>query len=596
MNFLKKRRNRVLLYIIAGFLLVFVLPSLAIKVYINSDSFRSRVIDTINRKAKLDNLKLIYKLGDIGIFSGIEFLSIRLMDKDNVVAGFENCFIKGIQNKVLFSKNSFDLKCSKGNVDIGYFEKMKGGEKKIGYQGSRSDYNIGFQIDSFEANYRKMKAEFELSGRYSLKEKYIDIELRDKYRIRVTDINIPEKSAKMSFTGIDIPFILERYLGRYAGLLGGKLSGSVLAKKKGQEIEIEFQDVAVTNMTLSHPLIGERPFGIKKFLLNGSFSLSIASGLVRLNELDANISDMNFVVSGKLYRNQYSVSIVTKKLELNDLAAFFGGEEFEGFDMSGEIRIKASASGNIEAEKKIDSISLTGEVVKPVQVSKRLDYLKSDFSYEFTNKNNKKRKILIGLKNPDYVPFSDIPPLVYGAVVVSEDAGFFGHKGVEFREIESAVIDNIESDKPYLRGGSTITQQLVKNLFLTREKTLLRKVKELLLAIELDAALSKERILEIYLNGIEWGPEIFGIGAASRHYFGKSPSELKVVEAAYLASVIPNPTRYYTYYVKNEISEKWNEKIQSILYRMNLFGYLPNEAYNKSLSDKIVFERSSDIK
>ncbi len=276
---------------------------------------------------------------------------------------------------------------------------------------------------------------------------------------------------------------------------------------------------------------------------------------------------------------------------MNDLAAFFGGEEFEGFDMRGEIKVALEVTGNINDKKKIDRISISGDIYKPVQISHRLNYLKSDFSYDFMNKGGKKRKIVVGTQNPDYLSFSEIPQYVYGAVVSSEDAGFFGHKGVEFKEIESAIIDNIEGDKPYLRGGSTITQQLVKNLLLSREKTLLRKVKELLLSIELDATLSKERILEIYLNGIEWGPEIFGIGAAARHYFGKSVPDLKPIEAAYLASIIPNPNRYYVYFVNNEIPDKWIEKIQSILYRMNLFGFLSDEEYNKSLSDRIVFEQ-----
>lgn len=596
MKFLNNRRIRVIFYIIVVFLLIFVLPSLLIKIYINSNSFKRKIVAEIDKSAKIDNLKLIFSLGEIGVFSGIEFVDIKLMDKEKVVAEFGNCFVRGVQNKILFGRNIFNVNCKNGITDIGYFEKIKGTEKKISGQESKSDFSIDFKVDNFEAVYKKFRAEFELSVRYSSKEKFIDIELRDKYRIHITDINIPSKSAKISFINIDIPFILERYLGKYAGLVSGKLSGSVLARKTGQELLIEFSDVAVANMTLSHPLIGERPFGIKKFLTKGSFAISIPSGLIRLNELDINIGDMNFLVTGKLFKHQYSFSLITKKLELNDIAAFFGGEEFEGFDMKGGLKIKLTVSGNIQSEKKIDSVFLEGEVVKPIQVSRRLDYLKSDFTYEFTNKNGKKKKVIIGQKNPDYVSIIDIPPQVYGAVVVSEDAGFFGHKGVEFKEIESAIVDNIESDKPYLRGGSTITQQLVKNIFLTREKTLLRKLKELLLAIELDAALSKERILEIYLNGIEWGPEIFGIGAASKHYFGKIPSELTPIEAAYLASIIPNPNRYYTYYLKNEVPEKWNEKIQNILYRMNLFGYLSDEVYNRSLSEKVVFERTSNLR
>ncbi|MGB9601096.1 MAG: biosynthetic peptidoglycan transglycosylase, partial [Myxococcota bacterium] len=340
--------------------------------------------------------------------------------------------------------------------------------------------------------------------------KSLDIELKDRYRIHISDINISERSARISFKDMDIPFLLDRYIGRYSNLIGGRLEGSVIVRKVNQELQAKFSDISVLNMSANHPLIGESPFKIRKFLINGRISLSLVSGLLRFDEIDINISDIKFTLSGRFFKGSYSLRLNTESARLNDLAAFFGGEEFEGFDMRGEIKVALEVTGNINDKKKIDRISISGDIYKPVQISHRLNYLKSDFSYDFMNKGGKKRKIVVGTQNPDYLSFSEIPQYVYGAVVSSEDAGFFGHKGVEFKEIESAIIDNIEGDKPYLRGGSTITQQLVKNLLLSREKTLLRKVKELLLSIELDATLSKERILEIYLNGIEWGPEIFG--------------------------------------------------------------------------------------
>jgi len=593
MKFLKKKRNRIILYIVIILLLIIVLPSIVLKLYINSDSFKKRISEEINKRAKFERLTLSYQIGEIGLFSGVEFLFITFSERNKDILRFQNCHLEGLEKRVILNQNRFVLACEKGAANLDYFERLKGSERGVERSGAVKRYDVSIRIDNFELLYKRMKAEFELNLKYSDKEKYADIELRDRYKIRVFDIDVASKSAKLSFKNIDIPFLLERYLGRYAGLVNGRLMGTALVKKNAQEINIEFNDISVLNMSISHPLIGERPFKINKFLVNGRLSLSMASGLVRFDEINVNVSEMEFSISGKFYKGEYTVNFVTKRLELNDLAAFFDGEEFDKFSMNGEIRLKTRFNGNINAAKKIDSIVISGEVVKPVQVSKRLNYLKSDFEYEFVHKNGKKRRVVVGSKNPDYINFSDIPISVYSAVVVSEDAGFFGHKGVEFKEIESAIMDNIEGNKLYLRGGSTITQQLVKNLFLSREKTLLRKMKELLLAIELDAALSKERILEIYLNGIEWGPGIFGIGAASRHYFGKEVKDLIPIEAAYLASVIPNPNRYYTYFVKNEIPEKWNEKIQNILYRMNLFGFLSDEEYNRSLSDRIVFDRQN---
>lgn len=591
MRFFNKRKNRIIFVVVVVSILVFLIPPLILKIYFNSSLFKEKFSAEINKRFKFQDLSFKYQIGEIGLFSGVEFNNIDIKDKSKNVIELQNCYLSGIYNKAIFGKNKFNLKCGRGSFDIAYFENFKtSSDKYVKDRPKTKDYDISLKIENCEIIYKKYKAEFTLMAKYSNREKYVDIELRDRYRIHIYDINIPEKSAKLSFKNIDIPFLLDRYIGRYSNLINGRLEGSLLVKKNNQEINAEFTDISVINMSISNPLIGESPFKINKFSINGRASLSLVSGLLRFDEIDVNISDIKLIISGRFYKGSYSLKLNTKSAQLNDIAYFFGGEEFEGFDMKGEIRLNLELSGNINENKKIDKVNISGDVYKPVQLSQRLNYLKSDFSYDFTGKNGKKRKIVVGTKNPDYVPFSEIPRYVYGAVVSSEDAGFFGHKGVEFKEIESAIIDNIESDKPYLRGGSTISQQLVKNLFLSREKTLLRKMKELLLSVELDAALSKERILEIYINGIEWGPEIFGIGAATRHYFGKAASELKPIEAAYLASIIPNPNRYYVYFVKDEIPDKWMEKIQNILYKMNLFGFLPDDEYNKSLSEKIIFE------
>ena len=131
----------------------------------------------------------------------------------------------------------------------------------------------------------------------------------------------------------------------------------------------------------------------------------------------------------------------------------------------------------------------------------------------------------------------------------------------------------------------------MKNLFLTKEKSLVRKVKEMLLAFEIEATLSKGRILEIYLNGIEWGPGLFGLSAAASTYFGKTVDALDPHEAAYLATIIPNPRAYYSYFVKNELKDEWYARLDDLISRMNYFGYLDDDKYAKALGQRIVFDR-----
>ena len=153
-----------------------------------------------------------------------------------------------------------------------------------------------------------------------------------------------------------------------------------------------------------------------------------------------------------------------------------------------------------------------------------------------------------------WVSMSRISPYLQRAVVATEDASFFEHEGFDWEGIKDAAVYNLEAGE-FKRGGSTITQQLAKNLYLSSERSLLRKAREALITRSLEHELTKRRILELYLNVAEWGHGIFGAEAASRHHFGKSASELNMEEAALLAAILPSPRRYdpmrITKYLRN---------------------------------------------
>lgn len=144
-----------------------------------------------------------------------------------------------------------------------------------------------------------------------------------------------------------------------------------------------------------------------------------------------------------------------------------------------------------------------------------------------------------------WVPYEKIAASLKRAVLVSEDDIFFQHSGVRVSDIQKAWEKNQRQMKnkkaPMLRGGSTITQQLGKNLFLSSEQNYIRKGQELVITALLELMLSKERLLEIYLNSVEWGEGIFGVGAAAKHYFATTPQALSREQAASLASALPAP-------------------------------------------------------
>lgn len=153
------------------------------------------------------------------------------------------------------------------------------------------------------------------------------------------------------------------------------------------------------------------------------------------------------------------------------------------------------------------------------------------------------RRLVIGPENPYWTPLSAVSPELILCVVRAEDAKFFRHDGFDWSEMQDSLQTDLE-EGTYKRGGSTITMQLARNLFLWRGKSLVRKVLEVYLTWRLEHTLTKKRILELYLNAVEWGPGIYGIGEASRHYFDKPPSELTLGESALLAAILPSPIRW----------------------------------------------------
>ena len=178
-----------------------------------------------------------------------------------------------------------------------------------------------------------------------------------------------------------------------------------------------------------------------------------------------------------------------------------------------------------------------------------------------------------------WVPFEKIPQLLKDTVRIAEDAGFYWHKGIDFEELKEAIKKNIQ-EKKFARGGSTITQQLAKNLYLSPKKSLLRKIKEYLIARRLEKILSKERIFELYLNVIELGPGIFGVQAASRHFFGCDVNELSLEETVRLVAVLPRPLSEDP--LGN--SEWLNWRCRWLLHKLQLYKYISEETYNEAVT------------
>lgn len=180
-----------------------------------------------------------------------------------------------------------------------------------------------------------------------------------------------------------------------------------------------------------------------------------------------------------------------------------------------------------------------------------------------------------------WVPLERISPYLRHSVMIAEDARFYEHRGVDWRAVQDAMDYNIRKRR-LARGGSTITQQVARNLFLSPSRSVGRKLKEVLIARHMERSLSKDRILEIYLNIVEWGEGVFGAEAASRVYFDKSASELTPQEAVALAAALPSP---YERHPGKEPDERMRKLRRVYLERLRRAGVLGEEGMD---ADRII--------
>lgn len=167
----------------------------------------------------------------------------------------------------------------------------------------------------------------------------------------------------------------------------------------------------------------------------------------------------------------------------------------------------------------------------------------------------------------DYTPLKEISPFVQKAIILSEDSAFFTHHGFDFSEMQKSLEKNLSAGK-FARGGSTISQQLAKNMFLSSEKTLQRKILEAVITMKIEKTLSKNEILERYLNVVEFGPEVYGIKAAADFYFNKPPGRLDVIESAWMAFLLPSPDKYSVSFYKKSLTPFARKRLYEIIQRL----------------------------
>lgn len=187
-----------------------------------------------------------------------------------------------------------------------------------------------------------------------------------------------------------------------------------------------------------------------------------------------------------------------------------------------------------------------------------------------------KQKRCVGQES--YVKLSDISKYIKQTVVTSEDQKFYRHSGIDYASIRHSIQSNLKEGK-IVRGGSTISQQLIKNLYLNTEKSFSRKFRELIYTFELERRFTKNKILELYLNVAEFGPRVYGVKKAAQFYFQKSPSELSLFESLFMTHVLPSPYYYSENFLNGKLSDFNKKQMMRINDWMLRFNHITKEEH-----------------
>jgi len=386
--------------------------------------------------------------------------------------------------------------------------------------------------------------------------------------------------------------------------LTGKTTVTIDKTQRTWRIET---DSRAAGLTLSHPRLGPEEIHDVAGSLRGELELNPADKTVTARELELRLGDAPFYLLDSTVRHDRKApflaqtKLVARGVKLQDvldglpadLIPIIKGAKVEGFldlrvglilDMGNPSRSNLEVDGDVTQFRAV-SIPERCDV-------RRLERL--DFKHLARKKGELQAEIVVGPSNPDFVALPSVGPLVVGAVLTCEDGSFFRHNGFMLRHINDSLRRDLH-EKRFARGASTVSMQLVKNVFLNEQKTLSRKLQEMMLTWWLEKEVKKDRILETYLNIIEWGPKIYGVGPAARHYFHARPNELTPIQAAFLASIIANPVRYY-YMKQRGVGDGWRINLEFILRKLVERGTIAQEDYDAAAATDfdVPFEKPPD--
>lgn len=569
----------------AFLILALVLGVLFLGFYFFRDSLLKQAIAKVTHKMNVEyNSTFSVKSASFDGLSGIKLTNVILVPKNadtlfniqkiETSISLSNLLIGDVQIGTLKINNGYIQLVKKGKVrNFDAFLKKDDTEKKTDEKRKYADFayriiskllnlvptdmkleNLNFKIDD------NGKKALVVINKLVLNNKELETNLHVQSKNFDQRWNIKgfadprNKKADIRFFNLDtgaikVPYLDERY-NLKASFDSIRLNVENI-DKDGSELHIDGY-TSISNLKINHPKIASKDVVIKnarfdyRFLLGEDFISIDSTSTMQLNKIKVH----PYVSYNTESDTVYTLKVDIPKMKAQDFIVSLPDglfTHFQGMEATGNFDYKLDFKFNKNKPNKLvfDS-KLNKEDLKITKYGEAdLNKLNGEFVYRAIIQNVLQRPVLVGNANPNYTPLDQISPYLRKCVLTTEDPSFFSHRGFINEAFKQSILKNIRTKK-FSRGASTISMQLIKNVFLTREKTLSRKLEEILLVyiLENNRVVSKERMLEVYFNIIEWGPNVYGIGEASHFYFQKSPSGLNVDECLYLATIIPKPRKF----------------------------------------------------
>jgi len=361
--------------------------------------------------------------------------------------------------------------------------------------------------------------------------------------------------------------------------------------------------VELRHLSLHHERIAPQPVNDIHFAMEGAASWIPAERKLEIEQAKVRMGRAEVSLDGEVeWAEHYRIDLRAEMPATScndafsaipqDLLAEASGFSWRG-RLGGRVRVLVDSRELDETELTIRLANgCAFETVPPVADLRRVQ---GPFIHRVREPDGTYFEMTAGPGSANWASIHATSPFFIHAVVGHEDGGFFRHGGFAVYAIREALVRNLRNGR-YVYGASTISMQLAKNLFLHREKTLARKVQEVLLTWWLESALEKRDILELYFNVIEYGPSVYGISHAADYYFGRTPADLSPAESAYLACILPNPKHYHSYYERGEPSPRMRNRVARFLRHLESRGRIDSAALEHGLAEleTMTFHRPGD--